>query len=173
MPQKKSILALIIILIMAPLAIFVWNESFYWDKVVLLSPIDYPGGLLIRNDSRGDGGFGAKRRGGRKHQGIDMLAAVGTPVRAAKGGRAYVGFHKKGLGLFVEIRHKNEITTIYSHLSKTGIRHTQKVRQGQVIGAVGKTGNAKYNGINPHLHFELRIRGVATDPKRYLSQKSG
>ena len=62
------------------------------------------------------------------------------------------------------------MVTIYSHLSKVCIKPIQKIRQGQLIGEVGKTGNARYNGILPHLHFEVRIHGVAADPKKYLSK---
>jgi murein DD-endopeptidase MepM/ murein hydrolase activator NlpD len=133
-----------------------------------LSPIEYTGDFPIRNDWRGEGDFGAKRSGGRKHQGIDMLAPVGTPVRAAKGGLAFAGLQKKGLGQYVEIQHRNGLVTIYAHLSRICIKPVQKVRQGYVIGMVGRTGNARYNGIEPHLHFEVRRGGAAADPKKYL-----
>ena len=167
--QKKSLILLVLGFIGAiPLGCFIWNESFDFDRVPFLSPIEYTGGFPLRNDWRGEGGFGAKRSGNRSHQGIDMLAPVGVHVRAAKGGIAFAGLHKKGLGKYVEIKHKNGIVTIYSHLSEIYILPIQKVRQGQIIGAVGKTGNARYNGIEPHLHFEIRHKGVAVDPKKYL-----
>ncbi len=168
-PQKKTfVLFLYGFIIAAPLGVFIWSESFYMDRAAFLPPIEYEDAFPLRNDWRGEGAFGAKRSGNRTHQGIDILAPVGTPVRAAKGGVAFAGLHKKGLGKYVEIKHRNGLVTIYSHLSEVYISPVQKVRQGQVIGAVGKTGNAAYNGIKPHLHFEIRRRGVAIDPKKYF-----
>lgn len=167
--QKKSLILFISgIIVAAPLGWLLWNESFYFDRVPCLSPVAYTGKLPVRNDWRGEGDFGTRRNGNRRHQGIDLLAPVGTPVMAAKGGIAFSGLHKKGLGKYVEIKHKDGLVTIYSHLSEIYILPIQKVRQGQVIGAVGKTGNAGYNGIEPHLHFEIRRKGIAVDPKKYL-----
>ncbi|MDD5449250.1 MAG: M23 family metallopeptidase [Candidatus Omnitrophica bacterium] len=168
--MTKIIVFLIIIAAAIPAGAFIWNESFYLDPLPFLSPIAYGNTAVpIRNDWRGEGAFGARRSGRRTHQGIDLLAPVGTPVRAAKGGLAFSNEQKKGMGKYVEIKHKNGFVTIYSHLSEISIKPAQKVRQGQVIGKVGKTGNARYNGIEPHLHFEIRKRGVAVDPKEYLS----
>lgn len=166
--KKSFILFTLGIIIAVPLGHLLWNESFYIDRVPFLCPIEYAGNFPLRNDWRGKGDFGARRNGNRSHQGIDILAPVGTPVRAAKGGIAFAGLHKKGLGKYVEIKHKNGLVTIYSHLSEICIKPIQKVRQGQTIGAVGKTGNARYNGIEPHLHFEIRRGGVAVDPKKFL-----
>jgi murein DD-endopeptidase MepM/ murein hydrolase activator NlpD len=166
--KKPLILFALGIIIAAPLSYFLWNESFYFDRVSWVCPVEYTGRFPLRNDWRGGGDFGARRNGNRRHQGIDILAPLGTPVRAAKGGIAFAGLHKKGLGRYVEIKHKNGLVTIYSHLSEIYILPVQRVRQGQLIGAVGKTGNARYNGIEPHLHFEIRRKGVAMDPKKYL-----
>lgn len=135
----------------------------------MLAPIAYKGPMPVRNDFRGDGEFGTKRRGNRSHQGIDILARIGTPVRAAKGGVAYACLQKKGMGKYVRIQHRAGLVTIYGHLSKICIKPVQRIRQGQVIGAVGDTGNAQYRGIQPHLHFEIRRHGVAVDPKKHLS----
>jgi len=165
----KVILAGSVSVILISLAFFAWNESFYFDAVPCLSPIQYDsGGLAIRNDTRGDGDFGTKRNGNRNHEGIDLFAPVGTPVRAAKGGIAFAGDYPKGMGLFVKIKHKNGMLTVYGHLSKIYIKPIQRVRQGQIIGEVGKTGNARYREILPHLHFEIRRYGVPLDPKQYI-----
>lgn len=152
-----------------PVSFLLWNESYYFDRVPFLSPIEYTGALPIRNDWRGKGDFGARRSGNRRHEGIDILAPLGTPVRAAKGGIAF-SQSNKGMGNFVKIQHKNNMVTVYGHLSKTYIKPIQRVRQGQLIGEVGKSGNAKYNGIKPHLHFEVRINGIPVDPKKYIKQ---
>lgn len=163
----KFILLSAIILVLIPLTLFIWNESFYFDRVPFLVPIDYSGELPVRNDWRGNGNFGTRRSGHRKHEGIDLLAPLGAPVIAAKGGIA-VANETKGMGKFVRIKHKNGMMTIYGHLSKICINHVQMVRQGQLIGEVGNTGNARYNGILPHLHFEIRQHGVARDPRGYF-----
>lgn len=155
---------------MIPIAHFIWEESFYFDKVLMLSPIEINGDMPIRNDWRGEGDFGTKRSGNRKHAGIDILSPIGTPVRAVKGGYAISGFVKDGMGYYVKIRHKKDLMTVYGHLSKVYLKETQMVRQGQPIGEVGNTGNAKFNGILPHLHMELRQRGVPIDPKEYMEK---
>jgi len=167
----KPILISLCIIIVISSAFIVWDESFYFDSVPILVPIKYPGELQVRNDSWGSGDFGTRRKGRRRHQGIDIRAPLGTPVRAAKGGIAVAGENKRGMGKFVRIKHKNAMITIYGHLSKIYIKPVQMVRQGQFIGEVGNTGNARYNGIEPHLHFEIRRRGVAVDPKEYLFTK--
>jgi len=68
----------------------------------------------------------------------------------------------------VEIRHLEGFTTIYGHLSEIKARKGQFVLRGQLIGLVGKTGNARYPDILPHLHFELRQNGPPVDPLLYL-----
>lgn len=121
--------------------------------------------VIIRNDLRGNGDFGAKRKNGRSHSGIDILAKVGTPVYAAKSGIAFPGNVPTGYGKYVMIYHPDGFQTIYGHLSSYKVRPTQKVRQGELIGYTGKTGNAVYRSIQPHLHFEIRERGEPCDPQ--------
>jgi len=164
----RSLIIIIICILVLTAGVLVWNESYYCDLVPCLSPIDYAGNLPLRNDSRGSGAFGTRRNGNRRHQGIDILAPIGTPVCAAKGGVAFAGDYQRGMGKYVKIVHRNGVVTIYGHLSAVCIRPIQKVRQGTVIGAVGKTGNAQSKDIQPHLHFEMRRRGVALDPRDYL-----
>ena len=120
--------------------------------------------IIIRNDARGDGDFGAKRRNGRSHSGIDIKAPIGTPVCAAKSGIAFCGNVSTGYGKYVMIYHPDGTQTIYGHLSGWNIISTQKVRKGDIIGFVGKTGNASYKHIEPHLHFEIRKGGSPIDP---------
>ena len=166
----KFILFILSLAVLIPCAFVVWNESFYFDMVKMRSPVKYSGELPVRYDFRGNGNFGARRNGHRRHQGLDILAPLGTPVIAAKGGMAVSCENKKGMGKFIRIKHKNGLMTIYGHLSKICIKPVQMVRQGQIIGEVGNTGNARYNGITPHLHFEVRQYGVAVDPKEYLCE---
>ena len=126
----------------------------------------------LRSDSHGKGYFGASRNGGRAHQGIDLLAAVGEPVFAAKSGRiAYAGGDKKGYGQYIEIVHPDGLKTIYAHLSEIDIEPKLWVRQGESIGKTGKTGNAKNHNVLPHLHFELRNHDKAINPEPFLSYK--
>ncbi|MDF1536775.1 MAG: LysM peptidoglycan-binding domain-containing M23 family metallopeptidase [bacterium] len=105
-------------------------------------------------------------RGDRDHQGIDLAAATGTPVKAAAEGKvAYSGDGMKGYGKVVVIKHASELSTVYAHNSKLLVRMGERVEQGQVIARVGQTGWA----TGPHLHFEVRRRGVPEDPMDFLS----
>ena len=99
----------------------------------------------------------------RAHRGVDYAAATGTPIRAIGDGRVVFSAWKGGYGRFVEIRHTNSAhSTAYAHLRKygRGIKRGVRVKQGQIIGYVGMSGLA----TGPHLHFEFRVRGRATNP---------
>lgn len=100
------------------------------------------------------------------HVGVDLVAAIGTPVRAAAGGVvSHVG-RDAAYGNFVDIRHAGGISTRYGHLSAFAPNLTAGagVLTGSVIGQVGTTGNS----TGPHLHFEVRVSGTAVDPKPFL-----
>ena len=106
-------------------------------------------------------------RGGRRHAGID----VGSPraqqvVAAADGEVAFAQATRTGFGNVVVLEHEGGFSTVYAHLSLIVAREGESARQGQPIGGVGTTGNAS----GPHLHFEIRHRGVPLDPLRYLPQ---
>lgn len=119
--------------------------------------------MKIREDAYGSGLFGAKRNGGRLHLGIDLQGPVGTPVRAAKSGMALPGSNR-GMGKYVVIRHIDGTKTVYGHLLKTFIPGKgEKVKRGDIIGEVGKTGNAWNRRMRPHLHFEIWIDGEPVD----------
>ena len=124
--------------------------------------------VVIRNDAYGDGAFGSKRRGGRTHSGIDIKAPVGAPVCAAKSGIAFCGNVPTGYGKYVMIYHPDRTVTMYSHLSDWRVRSTQKVRKGTEIGLVGKTGNARNNNMEAHLHFEIRDGATPQDPGKLM-----
>jgi len=110
-------------------------------------------------------------RWGRLHSGVDLDGETGDPVRAALPGRvtaaAYLR-HYSGYGLTVKIRHGRWLVTMYAHLSSARVRVGQEVRQGDVIGRVGCTGSC----TGSHLHFEVHVRGKATDPLRFLGNAS-
>ena len=98
----------------------------------------------------------------KKHEGVDMAAPLGTPIKASGDGVVdFVGTHN-GYGNFVVLKHWSNYSTAYGHMSRFagGLRRGQKVAQGDVIGYVGATGWA----TGPHLHYEFRIGGHATDP---------
>lgn len=108
-------------------------------------------------------GFGM--RNGKRHEGVDILAKRGTPVRAAAYGLViYAGDGMRGYGNVVVLDHGEEITTLYGHLHAVQVQSGDAVAQGQRIGTVGSTGNA----TTTHLHFELRVEGDAIDPESIL-----
>lgn len=163
-PQLLFGISLILIIPLVPLIDWVH----YHDVKPFVSPIRYTGKVQIRNDSYGDGHFGAPRSRGRTHKGLDICAPLYSEVIAPMGGRVEAGFSKDGMGKYIIIKHPGDHVTLYGHLSKWCVKRRQRIRQGTVIGYVGKTGNAKYKGINPHLHFEIRKNGNYIDPLLFL-----
>jgi len=157
---------LLILLILIPFYLFI--SLYFLDRDYFLCPIEYKRGIVIRNDSRGEGFFAANRNGKRIHQGVDLWAEVSTPVLASRSGIVVAAKQNRGMGNFVIIQHPHNIRTIYGHLSKIEVRQNEFVRQGQMIGLVGKTGNANFRDIQPHLHFEVRKDGSPEDPMIYF-----
>ena len=102
----------------------------------------------------------------RAHRGVDYAAPSGTPIRAAGDGRVQFRGVKGGFGNVLEIAHANKVVTVYGHLSKfaKGLSTGDKVRQGEVVAYVGKTGLA----TGPHLHFEYRVGGEWKNPQTIL-----
>jgi len=94
------------------------------------------------------------------HLGVDLAAAYGTPVRAAADGSITWSGPKGGYGNLIEVTHPNGYATRYGHLSAVAVRNGAMVRQGDVIGYVGATGLA----TAPHLHYEVRRKGLPVDP---------
>jgi murein DD-endopeptidase MepM/ murein hydrolase activator NlpD len=104
-------------------------------------------------------------RWGRMHEGIDIGAPSGTPIRAAAAGTVIYAGWLGGYGNLVVIDHGGGVATAYGHQSSIAAGYGATVAQGQVIGYVGSTGHS----TGPHLHFEVRINGVPQDPLGYLS----
>jgi len=96
----------------------------------------------------------------RQHKGVDYSAAAGTAVRAVGDGVVDFAGRQNGYGNVIEIKHSNQRSTLYAHLSRMDVRPGQRVEQGQRIGAVGATGWA----TGPHLHFEFQVAGQHQDP---------
>jgi len=161
--MKKILLFLLIIL-----PVYLLTTLYFLDKDYFLCPIEYQTDMIIRSDSRGDGLFGAERNGRRRHEGIDLFAAVGTPVLASRAGQVIAAKQNQGMGKYVIIRHRGNVITIYGHLSRIYVPRGKFIRQGEVIAAVGKSGNANYRNIQPHLHFEVRKDGIPQNPLEYL-----
>jgi murein DD-endopeptidase MepM/ murein hydrolase activator NlpD len=107
-------------------------------------------------------------RWGRMHEGVDLAAPSGTPIRAAACGSVSFAGQQSGYGNIVCITHTSQFSTCYAHMSRFATSQGARVQQGQVIGYVGCTGNC----TGPHLHFETRINGQAQDPSRYLGGSS-
>jgi len=95
------------------------------------------------------------------HQGVDIVGAYGTPIDAAAGGKVTAVGYLGGFGLRVEVTDSYGLVEIYAHMSDTSMAVGQLVQQGDKLGLVGSTGNS----IGPHLHFQLEIGGVPTEPR--------
>ena len=121
--------------------------------------------LVFRQDAKGDGHFLSPRSGNRRHQGVDLVAELNSPVHAIRSGMVLeVGTHR-GLGRFVTLEHDHDMRSRYAHLNSVLVQPGARIRQGAVIGTVGKTGNARHRWITPHLHLELLQRGQPVDPQ--------
>jgi murein DD-endopeptidase MepM/ murein hydrolase activator NlpD len=102
---------------------------------------------------------------GHFHSGIDLAAPSGTPVRATLAGVARVVVSSTGYGLHVVLDHGDGLSSLYAHLGAVGVVDGAAVTAGEVIGAVGSSGNS----TGPHLHFEIRRDGLPEDASLDLS----
>lgn len=107
----------------------------------------------------------------RSHKGVDYAAKTGTPIRASGDGKVTFKGKKGGYGRVVIIQHGSKYNTLYAHMNSYNkkIRVGKKVKQGQTIGYVGKSGLA----TGPHLHYEFRINGVHRNPQTVKLPSSG
>lgn len=105
-------------------------------------------------------------RGETFHDGIDIFAAEGTPVRAIEKGEVLYSDQLRGYGNLVIIRHSGGFVSVYGHNRKNMAQEGRKVAQGETIAEVGSTGRVS----GPHLHFEIRKDNVAQNPLYYLPQ---
>jgi lipoprotein NlpD len=103
-------------------------------------------------------------RGAGFHDGVDIAAGEGTPIRAVEDGDVVFSSQLRGYGNMIILRHPRGFATVYSHNRKNFVREGQKVSKGDIIGEVGSTGRVSA----PHLHFEIRKNNVARNPLDYL-----
>lgn len=106
------------------------------------------------------GSFGLSQAG-KRNDGVNIAAPVGTPVRAAADGEVvYRGSELEGYGNLLLIKHEDGFVTAYAHNDAMLVKKGDRVRKGQVIAKVGQTGSAS----EPQLHFEIRQNLKAIDP---------
>jgi murein DD-endopeptidase MepM/ murein hydrolase activator NlpD len=100
--------------------------------------------------------------GYRQHSGVDLAAPSGAPVRATSSGRISAAGWQGGYGLLVAVDHGKSTQSRYGHLSRIAVAPGQEVKAGDVIGFVGTTGLS----TGPHLHYEVRVAGIAVNPRQ-------
>ncbi len=123
------------------------------DAPKMMWPV--PGGTVTS-------GFGP--RGNRFHDGIDISVPAGVPVRAAASGEVAYSASLPGYGNVIIVRHERGYATVYAHNERHHVEEGQRVRQGQLIATVGRSGRA--SGTN--LHFEVRKDNHARNPLLFL-----
>ncbi|RJX19124.1 MAG: M23 family metallopeptidase [Ammonifex sp.] len=119
--------------------------TFYWP---VLGSISSPFGM----------------RDGRPHEGLDIAADTGTPVRAAADGTVIYAGPAGTYGLLVILKHSGDSATYYAHCDSVNVSVGQNVTAGEVVATVGSTGHS----TGPHLHFEIRLNGIPNDPAAFL-----
>ena len=105
---------------------------------------------------------------GRRHAGIDLPSRFGAAVMATAPGIVRIAGWAGGYGNLVEIEHAGGVRTRYGHLSRLDVYPSEHVAEGQVIGEVGSTGHS----TGPHLHYEMRVGGMAVDPLTFVGQSA-
>lgn len=103
------------------------------------------------------------------HEGLDFMAEAGTPIYAAASGIVAAAEKTPDYGNIVKIDHGSGVETRYAHASRILVKPGQRVEKGQVIAEIGNTGRS----TGAHLHFEVRLNGMALDPRRYLKSNQG
>ncbi len=98
------------------------------------------------------------------HTGIDFRGDTGDPIHATASGIVTIAGWSGGYGKMVEIDHGNGVATRYGHLSEIDVDVGDTVRSGQTVGKLGSTGRS----TGPHLHYEVRVKGEAVDPQKFL-----
>ncbi len=98
------------------------------------------------------------------HEGVDFLVDTGTPIHAAAGGLIVFADSHPQYGYMVEIDHGNDFTTRYAHASKLLVKAGDLIQRGGIIAESGSTGRS----TGPHVHFEVRYKGIAQNPNRFL-----
>ena len=122
---------------------------------------------------RRSSGFGARKAplagASTNHKGIDLAAPIGTPIYATADGTISRSGWASGYGKLVIINHGNGIESRYAHMSARSVNDGEAVKKGDIIGYVGSTGNS----TGPHLHYEVRVEGVAINPVSFMIENPG
>jgi murein DD-endopeptidase MepM/ murein hydrolase activator NlpD len=100
----------------------------------------------------------------KMHEGLDFGAPHGTSIIAPADGIVTYSGVKAGFGKFVQVDHGYGIETIYAHNSALHVRSGQKIKRGALLAALGNTGHS----TGPHLHYEVRVNGIAVDPLYFI-----
>ncbi|NOR51599.1 MAG: peptidoglycan DD-metalloendopeptidase family protein [Gammaproteobacteria bacterium] len=133
-------------------------DGYSLRKAFIRSPVDFRRISSKFQRSRYHPVLGKKR----PHRGVDYAAGTGTPIKASGDGKVIFKGTKGGYGRTIILQHGGKFTTLYGHMSayKRGLNKGKRVKQGQIIGYVGKSGLA----TGPHLHYEFRVNGVHRNP---------
>lgn len=123
------------------------------------------GGAVQMVAGRVTSGFGS--RWGRAHQGLDIAAPIGTPIRAPLGGTVVESGPASGFGMWVQVRHNDGTVTTYGHINRSLVRTGEEVAAGEVIAEVGNRGRS----TGPHLHIEVTTPGgKKINPRPWLDE---
>ncbi|HEX7931258.1 MAG TPA: M23 family metallopeptidase, partial [Sphingomicrobium sp.] len=137
------------------------------ERTLVAVPSGNPANVLMMSS-----GFGYRSDpftgGAAMHAGLDFRGPIGTPILAAAPGRVSFVGQKSGYGNVVEVDHGQGILTRYAHLSGFTTAVGTQVAAGQQIAKMGSTGRS----TGSHLHFEVRLNGVAVNPRRFLEAKA-
>jgi len=144
-----------------------------WDKIDrvqsggLTTTVSVPSRMPLEN-ARLSSDYGTRihpvlgRRAG--HKGVDLAAPTGTPIYATADGRVSRANWFSSYGKYISIEHGADLQTRFAHLSEIAVSEGASVKKGDLIGYVGSTGRS----TGPHLHYEVRVNGVAVDPSPYM-----
>ncbi|MCV0383006.1 MAG: M23 family metallopeptidase [Erythrobacter sp.] len=143
-----------------------------WEKTENPAPaasaVSVPSQMPLEN-ARLSSNFGMRTHpvlgGLRGHKGIDLAAASGTPVYATADGYVSKAEWFSSYGNYISIEHGADMQTRFAHLSGYEVKAGDRVRKGDLIGYVGSTGRS----TGPHLHYEVRVAGLAVDPTPYMN----
>ncbi|GMM91958.1 M23 family metallopeptidase [Qipengyuania sp. MTN3-11] len=143
-----------------------------WEKTERVLPlaaaVSVPSRMPLEN-ARMSSNFGLRTHpvlgGLRGHKGVDLAAPTGTPVYATADGYVSKAEWFSSYGKYIAIEHGADMQTRFAHLSGIEVSEGDKVRKGDLIGYVGSTGRS----TGPHLHYEVRVAGLAVDPTPYMN----